>query len=202
MTLTDAQIERYSRQIIVPHVGGRGQDRLLQATMMVAGDARDIEAPLAYLAGAGVGTIVVRASGAPPEIRSKIAAARELNPDVSIVAEDESKSPVDLALAIVGSEAARRVSIEIASDREVRAWVVARLDTPGKIAVIADPPSPRTADTSILGSVGTRSEAADFIAMLATAEAFKLIAGYAENPSGATIQIEFDGYQTRTSVHP
>ena len=47
---------------------------------------------------------------------------------------------------------------------------------------------------------GTRSEAADFIAMLATAEAFKLIAGYAENPSRATI--EFDGYETRVRVHP
>ena len=52
----------------------------------------------------------------------------------------------------------------------------------------------------MLTPVGTRSEAADFIAMLATAEAFKLIAGYAENPSRAII--EFDGYQTRVRVHP
>ena len=47
---------------------------------------------------------------------------------------------------------------------------------------------------------GIRSEAADFIAMLATAEAFKLIAGYAENPSQATI--EFDGYESRVRVNP
>ena len=58
MTLTDAQIDRYSRQIIVPRIGGRGQERILAARMLLVGDARDIEVPLAYLAGAGVGTIV------------------------------------------------------------------------------------------------------------------------------------------------
>ena len=58
MTLTDAQIDRYSRQIIVPRIGGRGQERILAARMLLVGDARDIEAPRAYLAGAGVGTIV------------------------------------------------------------------------------------------------------------------------------------------------
>ena len=61
MTLTDAQIDRYSRQIIVPRIGGRGQERLLAARILLAGDARDIEAPLAYLVGAGVGAICVEA---------------------------------------------------------------------------------------------------------------------------------------------
>jgi hypothetical protein len=201
MTLTDAQIERYSRQIIVPRVGGRGQERLLAARMLLAGDARDIEAPLAYLVGAGVGTIAVRLSGDQDGFTEKIAAARELNAGVSVTVGDESKGRVDLALLIVGSEAARKVADEIVSYREVRAWVVARLDAPGKIAVIpGGSPSPRTVDASMHPGVGTRSEAADFIAMLATAEAFKLIAGYAENPSRATI--EFDGYQTRVRVHP
>jgi len=35
--LTDAQIERYGRQIILPEVGGRGQERLLAARVAVAG---------------------------------------------------------------------------------------------------------------------------------------------------------------------
>jgi len=52
----------------------------------------------------------------------------------------------------------------------------------------------------MLTEVGTRSEAADFIAMLATAEAFKLLAGYDESPSPVTI--EFDGYATSVRVHP
>jgi len=37
MTLSDRQIERWARQIILPEVGGRGQARLLDATASVAG---------------------------------------------------------------------------------------------------------------------------------------------------------------------
>ncbi len=198
MTLTDAQIDRYSRQIIVPHIGGRGQERLLAARMQIAGDARDIEAPLAYLVGAGVGTIGVRVSRDQAGFSGKIADIRKLNPDVSIAIADESKGRGDLALVIVGSEAARKVVEEITHDRAARALVIARLDAPGKIAIIPDTHSPRTADASMLAAFGPRSEAADFIAMLATAEAFKLIAGCSENPSRSII--EFDGYETKVGV--
>lgn len=38
MTLTDEQIERWSRQILLPEVGGRGQLRLLAARVAIAGD--------------------------------------------------------------------------------------------------------------------------------------------------------------------
>ncbi len=201
MSLTDAQIERYSRQIIVPRIGGLGQERLLAARTVLAGDARDIEAPLAYLVGAGVGAIGVRVSGGQSGLAGEIAAARELNAGVSVTVADESKGRVDLALLIVGSEAALKAADEIASDREVRAWVVARLDAPGKIAVIpGGAPGAPSVDASMHPGVGSRSEAAEFIAMLATAEAFKLIAGYAENPSPAII--EFDGYQTRVRLQP
>jgi hypothetical protein len=192
MTLTDAQIDRYSRQIIVPHIGGRGQERLLAARILLCGDARDIEAPLAYLVGAGVGSIILKLSAG----QSLSSETRELNADVSVTIADGSKSRVDLALVIIGSSAARKIAEEIANDRHVRALVVARLDAPGKILVIPDAQCAGTIDAGF----GKRAEAADFIAMLATAEAFKLIAGYAENPSCTTI--EFDGYATTVRVHP
>jgi hypothetical protein len=175
MPLTDAQIDRYSRQIIVPHIGGRGQERLLAARILLCGDARDIEAPLAYLVGAGVGSISLKPSA-----------------DHSLFNEKN----FDLALVIIGSEAARKIADEIANDTDVRTLVVARLDAPGRILVCPD-----THSAGIIGGgFGARAEAADFIAMLATAEAFKLIAGYDENPPSATI--EFDGYATTARVHP
>jgi molybdopterin/thiamine biosynthesis adenylyltransferase len=199
MALTNAQIERYSRQIIVPHLGGRGQQRILAARIVIAGDARDIEAPLAYLVGAGVGAIGVRIAGEQGGFADRIAEMRQLNSDVSVTVADESQGRIDLALLIVGSEAARKLADEIVSYRDMRAWVVVRLDAPGKIVVLPDPSlNPRTAEASILAEVGTRSEAADFIAMLATAEAFKLIAGYPENPS--RVIIDFDGYETKVRV--
>jgi hypothetical protein len=191
MSLTDAQIDRYSRQIIVPHIGGRGQERLLASRILLAGNARDIEAPLAYLIGAGVGSIMLKLCAD----QSLSTETRELNADVSVIIADGSKTRVDLALVIIGSEDARKNADEIANDRDVRALVIARLDAPGRILVMPDAHGPR----SIGAGFGTRAEAADFIAMLATAEAFKLIAGYAENPSRATI--EFDGYATTARVH-
>ena len=190
MSLTDAQIDRYSRQIIVPHIGGRGQERLLAARILLVGDARDIEAPLAYLVGAGIGTICLKLSSDQAAFSEK----RELNADVSVTIANESQGCIDFALMIIGSEASRKVANEISKNGDVHATAIARLDTPGKITVIPDTHGPRTVDAEF----GKRSEAADFIAMLATAEAFKLMAGYAESPSRTII--EFDGYETRVRI--
>src|SRR6202167_5034661 len=132
MSLTDAQIDRYSRQIIVPRVGGRGQERLLAARILLVGDARDIEAPLAYLVGAGVGTIFLKASADQAVFTEK----HELNPEVSITAANNSQESFDLALMIIGSEATRKVADEVASNHAAQAAVIARLDAPGSIAIV------------------------------------------------------------------
>ncbi|MFA4967083.1 MAG: ThiF family adenylyltransferase, partial [Candidatus Margulisiibacteriota bacterium] len=59
MTLSDKQIERYSRQILLPQVGGKGQEKLLSAKVLIIG-AGGLGSPVAaYLAGAGIGTIGV-----------------------------------------------------------------------------------------------------------------------------------------------
>ncbi|MBP5249757.1 MAG: molybdopterin-synthase adenylyltransferase MoeB [Lachnospiraceae bacterium] len=102
MALTDEQLERYSRHIILKEVGAKGQKKLLNAKVLIIG-AGGLGAPAAmYLAAAGVGTIgivdadVVDLSNLQRQIihttgdlgKPKVESAREtmnaMNPDVQV----------------------------------------------------------------------------------------------------------------------
>lgn len=59
MTLSDAQLDRYARHIVLKEIGGEGQRRLLAARVAVVG-AGGIGAPaIQYLAAAGIGALRV-----------------------------------------------------------------------------------------------------------------------------------------------
>ena len=57
MALTDDQLERYSRQIVLAEVGGEGQERLLSSSVFVIGAGGLGTPAVIYLAAAGIGTI-------------------------------------------------------------------------------------------------------------------------------------------------
>src|SRR3546814_6988557 len=85
MDFTDDQIERYSRHILLPEVGGVGQARLLQSRVLVIGAGGLGALLMFYLAGAGVGTIGVIDDRMDSLGRAKVESAAEavaaLNPE-------------------------------------------------------------------------------------------------------------------------
>jgi adenylyltransferase/sulfurtransferase len=193
MTLTSRQIERYSRQIIVPRVGGRAQQRLLGSRLLIAGDPDDIEPAILYMAGAGVGHIDIAASASPERIDAIAASASALNDDVAIAHLNNASAQPDVAMAIAGSAEAPAHISAIAARFASSRWVIARVDAPGRIAVMpSPPPCPRCADDGLMfAKPGPRAANSGVIAMAATVEAFKLLAGYSEDSQA--VMVEFDG---------
>ena len=120
MEFTDAQLHRYARHIILPEVGGVGQERLLSARVLVVG-AGGLGSPmLMYLAAAGVGTIgivdddrvelsnlqrqIVHATSrvGVPKPESAAATLAEINPEVRVVTH-VARLTADNALALIGA---------------------------------------------------------------------------------------------------
>jgi len=101
---TEEQIKRYARHIILPEVGGKGQEKLLNSKVLVIGAGGLGSPAILYLAAAGVGTIgivdfdVVDFSNlqrqvihntervGTPKVESAKRTVEMLNPDVKVIA--------------------------------------------------------------------------------------------------------------------
>jgi sulfur-carrier protein adenylyltransferase/sulfurtransferase len=105
--LTEAQRDRYSRHLLLPEVGEKGQEKLLKSKVLLLG-AGGLGSPAAlYLAAAGIGTLgiidadVVDASNlqrqilhgtstlGTPKVESAKKRLQDLNPDCSVMAFEE-----------------------------------------------------------------------------------------------------------------
>ncbi len=116
---TETQVQRYSRHLILPEIGGRGQRKLMNAKVLCIG-AGGLGSPAAlYLAAAGVGTLGIVdfddvdltnlhrqiLHGHKDIGRHKLDSARDrladVNPDVKMVAHPEALTSAN-ALEIIG----------------------------------------------------------------------------------------------------
>ncbi len=120
MEITDAQLHRYARHIILDEVGEEGQERLLEASVLVVG-AGGLGAPLLmYLAAAGVGRIgvidddvvelsnlqrqVIHATGSlgTPKVASAAAAVAAINPEITLDAIEARLDAGNVAELVAG----------------------------------------------------------------------------------------------------
>jgi adenylyltransferase/sulfurtransferase len=194
MDLSEAQIERYSRQIIVSGFGGRAQERLRAARIAIVGDTRDLAAPILYLAAAGAGAVAPILTDAPPT-HDFIAEAAGVNSDCTIDASAAAPGRMTLALMIAAGAASLAAAQAILQSAGGVPCVFARIDSPPRIGVFPGArPCPRCAH-ELLDPAGARDANAGIVAMTATVEALKLAAGYESDPRAALV--EFAGLASR-----
>jgi molybdopterin-synthase adenylyltransferase len=115
MSLTEQEIIRYSRHIILPEVGGRGQKKLKGASVLLAGAGAAGSAAALYLAAAGIGHLTLwdpdlvsqqdlecgiahdLSRVGQPRARSAAAPMRAMNPD-SLVEVLDRESDLESAI--------------------------------------------------------------------------------------------------------
>ena len=120
MALTDEELERYARHIVLREVGGVGQGKLKAARVLIVGAGGLGSPAILYLAAAGVGTIGIADFDAVslsnlqrqiahrtsdvgrPKTESAADAARAINPDVGIAIHNERIEPTNVMRVLDG----------------------------------------------------------------------------------------------------
>ena len=107
MTLSDEELERYARHIVLPQVGGVGQRNLKAATVVIVGAGGIGSAVIPALAGAGIGRLTI--------IDSDIVELPNLHRQ-PLFAEDDTGKPK----AILAAEFVRRLNhfVEVEAKQE------------------------------------------------------------------------------------
>jgi hypothetical protein len=194
MDLTDRQIERYSRQIIVS--GGVAQERLLASRIAIIGDADDAESVIYYLVGAGVGRIDLNLTGDASTIARIVTHARRLNSDSFVNVHTSADSECDLILILARRSKLTGLVKQLPAGSTSRPFIVARIESPAKIAIMPD--APRCLGCfieNLLAPAVALGDNESFVAAFASIEALKML--ISDKPSQQTALIEFDAYSTR-----
>jgi molybdopterin-synthase adenylyltransferase len=204
LDFSEDEIQRYSRHILLREVGGTGQARLKAARVLVVG-AGGLGSPLVlYLAAAGIGTIGIVDDDAvelsnlqrqiahtvanlgTPKVASAAAAARAINPEVTIEAH-HLRLTADNALDLIGRYAC------VLARRTLVSGAVLRFD--GQLSVFKphaggpcyrclypEPPPPglvpSCSEAGVLGAV------TGVVGTLQATEVLKEIMGIGESLSG------------------
>jgi molybdopterin-synthase adenylyltransferase len=121
MTLSDLEVERYSRQLVLPEWSGAAQERLRAASALVVGVGALGSPAAAYLVAAGVGTVGVVDDGAVelsnlhrqplhftpdlelPKVTTAAVKLRALNPEVQVEEYQVRVEPANADAIVAGA---------------------------------------------------------------------------------------------------
>jgi len=119
VNLSDSELERYARQIVLPQVGGVGQKKLKAARVAVIGAGGIGSAVIPLLAGAGIGQLTI--------VDCDIVELANLHRQPIYADSDQGKPKAEAAAAFV---AARNPSVEVRAVDE-------RVDASNAVAILA-----------------------------------------------------------------
>jgi molybdopterin/thiamine biosynthesis adenylyltransferase len=200
MVLSDAQIDRFSRQIVLPEVGARGQERLLVSSVAVAGEGALAEIVALHLAGAGIGRIALHGAGREP-LRGDIA---DLNPEVCVALPTEGLGSADADVLLACDVALAELDQAAGSARPL---IAGGTDDDGGWLVVSDRPDvcASCAARAATGRRGTACRAptvpaAGVVAALMALAALKHRLGLGE--AGRRLWLQFDVRRSMLSEHP
>lgn len=219
--LSEDQIERYSRQIILPQVGGKGQEKLLQARVLVNGNGLLQGEALFYLAAVGIGTVGIIADDLFPVFSSLAPngtdpsswVLRHLNPDCTVTRHatrevalpEELKQLVheyDLVLSEPDNRLheacyARRRPFLCATITSTCGWLLICQGYEANLPCLycVSPPSGEERSDPCLENL-----IAAFLGTVQTTEAIKLILDLHRSGSNNLLQCQFPGLHFQQSV--
>jgi adenylyltransferase/sulfurtransferase len=207
--LSDEQVERYSRQIILSGVGGK-QCRLLSAAVVVVAAGEAGHTAATYLAAGGVGEL--RLPAASPQAQETHRQIAELNPDccVSLAPSPATGLPrciVGTALALSDDLAGIRVLNETCVRHQVPLLVAWDDDRGTHVAMFAG----HTDGMACWSCHGSEPEpsvrkrnlqpaAAAFAGTVMATEAMKSVLGIGTSLLGR--KLTFDGHRSEVAVAP
>lgn len=196
--LCDQQVDRYSRQIILPEVGAQGQERLLSASVAVVDAGGQWSFLLLYLAAAGVGHVVVHDPRHRSATERQAREAADLNPDcrIEVRFSDPCLESGQFAVAaLVEAAAARSTGLALACARSGTPLIWSR--SRGSVGYLgtARPAGAAgcygcAARTLDLGHPGQWPPAAPLVASVQAVEAIRLVLAIGSDAGGGIVRID------------
>lgn len=201
--LSDAQIERYSRQIILPEIGGRGQLRLLSTAVAVLAHEPAEPFLVRYLAAAGIGRVHIWTSPSTGDCEDSIRDTANLNADCHLelrngsAAKWISETPPDVAI-VHGADDRQTAAVSAACVDNRKALVWGRVLGASALLAVFDPTTApgcyECAGASIAAAptepLELQSSASALLASLQAAEAVKIALGHASPLAGRLLRID------------